>query len=43
MHWAFGEGQCVWEARVGSQGLWGQMRAKLGLATDKPGNLGQVP
>ena len=34
---------CLGGQKVENQGLWDQMRAKLGFMTEKLGNLGQVP
>ena len=34
---------CLGGQKVKNQGLWDQMRAKLGFMTEKLGNLGQVP
>ena len=34
---------CLGGQKVENQGLWAQMRAKLGFMTDKLGNLGQAP
>ena len=37
------KGSVLGGQKVENQGLWDQMKAKLGFPTDKLGNLGQAP